>query len=105
MGVQSSGRGDRGRSECVGGGRGLKRDEVHQVALGRSHAVREEVDEGVEELRPLSVRLVYVGETWERRDSSSFQQVYGAIERRMEDFHHVYAYLIHLTHASSNDLF
>lgn len=39
---------------------GLERDEVHQVALGRSHAVREEVDERVEELSPLSVRLVYV---------------------------------------------
>lgn len=39
---------------------GLKRDEVYQVALGRSHAFWEEVDEGVEELRPLSVRLVHI---------------------------------------------
>lgn len=41
-------------------GEGLEGDEVHQVALGWGHAVREEVDERVEELRPLSVRLVYV---------------------------------------------
>lgn len=46
---------------------GLERDEVDQVALGRSHAVGEEVDERVEELRPLSVCLVYVRETWERK--------------------------------------
>lgn len=39
---------------------GLEGDEVDQVALGRGHAVWEEVDERVEELRPLSVRLVYV---------------------------------------------
>lgn len=38
----------------------LERDEVYQVALGRGHAVRKEVDECVEELRPLSVRLVYI---------------------------------------------
>lgn len=40
----------------------LERDEVYQVALGRGHAVRKEVDECVEELRPLSVRLVYIWE-------------------------------------------
>lgn len=39
---------------------GLEGDEVHQVALRWGHAVWEEVDERVEELRPLSVRLVYV---------------------------------------------
>ncbi len=39
---------------------GLECDEVYQVALGRGHAVREEVDERVEELSPLSVRLIYV---------------------------------------------
>lgn len=39
---------------------GLESDEVNQVALGRGHAVREEVDKRVEELRPLSVRLVHV---------------------------------------------
>lgn len=54
--------------EGVGVGRwaGLERDQVHQVAFGRSHAVREEVDERVEELRPLGVGLVDVGETWSR---------------------------------------
>ncbi|TNN37518.1 hypothetical protein EYF80_052313 [Liparis tanakae] len=41
-------------------GAGLERDEVDQVALGRSHAVRKEVDERVEEMRPLSVRLVHI---------------------------------------------
>lgn len=45
------------------GGEGLKGDEVHQVALGRRHAVGEEVDERVEELRALGVRLVHVRET------------------------------------------
>lgn len=54
--------------QSVGQGEGrevLKSDEVHQVAFGRSHAVREEVDQGVEELRPLGVRLVYVRESCE----------------------------------------
>lgn len=40
------------------GGRGLKGDEVDQVALGWGHAFWKEVDEGVEKLRPLSVGLV-----------------------------------------------
>lgn len=62
----------RGRSGCVSGEqRGLKRDEVYQVALRGSHAVREEVDEGVEELCPLSVRLVDVRETCEERFMTS----------------------------------
>lgn len=39
---------------------GLEGDEIHQVALGRRHAVREEVDECVEELRSLCVCLVHV---------------------------------------------
>lgn len=38
----------------------LEGDEVDQVALGRGHAFGEEVDEGVKELRPLSVGLVHV---------------------------------------------
>lgn len=41
----------------------LKGDEIHQVAFGWSHAVREEVDQGVKELRSLGVGLVYVRET------------------------------------------
>lgn len=45
---------------CVGEDDWLEGDEVYQVALGRRHAVREEVDECVEELRPLSVRLIDV---------------------------------------------
>lgn len=44
----------------VAGWEGLERDEVYQVALRWSHAVREEVDERIEELRPLSIRLIYV---------------------------------------------
>lgn len=43
-----------------GEGEGLEGDEVDQVALGRGHAFWKEVDEGVEELRPLSVGLVHV---------------------------------------------
>lgn len=74
----------RKKSECEGG-RGLKRDEVYQVALGRSHAVREEVDEGVEELRPLSVRLVDVWETWEGTTVLFSKHI------RLEDFHQVCA--------------
>lgn len=42
------------------GWEGLERDKVYQVALRWSHAVWEEVDERIEELCPLSVRLVYV---------------------------------------------
>lgn len=52
------------RAPSVTGG-ALECDEVYQVALGRSHAFGEEVDEGVEELRPLSVRLVHIGEACE----------------------------------------
>lgn len=40
----------------------LEGDQVHQVALRGRHAVGEEVDECVKELRSLSVRLVYVRE-------------------------------------------
>lgn len=43
----------------------LEGDQVHQVALRGRHAVGEEVDERVKELRSLSVRLVYVREAWE----------------------------------------
>ena len=39
---------------------GLQGDEVDQVALGRGHAVWEEVDERVEELGALGIRLVNV---------------------------------------------
>lgn len=49
-----------GATEVGEGRSGLKRDEVYQVALGWSHAVRKKVDQGVEELRPLCVRLVNV---------------------------------------------
>lgn len=49
-----------GRGEVCRRRAGLEGDEVDQVALGRGHTVWEEVDERVEELRPLGVRLVYV---------------------------------------------
>lgn len=52
-----------GAGRWFGGGAVLKGDEVHQVAFGWSHAVREEVDQGVEELRPLGIRLVHVRES------------------------------------------
>lgn len=55
---QSSEGGDGGGGSGVV--EGLEGDEVHQVALRRCHAVWEEVDECVEELRSLSVRLVHV---------------------------------------------
>lgn len=38
----------------------LECDEVHQISFGRGHVVREEVDQSVKKLRPLSVRLIYV---------------------------------------------
>lgn len=47
----------------------LKGDEVYQVALRRRHAVWKEVDQRVKELRPLSVRLIDVGETCQRKSS------------------------------------
>lgn len=60
----------------------LKGDEVHQVALGRSHAVREEVDQGVEELRPLGVRLVHVRESWREGEEEKMYSKYVAKYRK-----------------------
>ena len=45
---------------CFGSRTGLQGDEVHQVPLGRGHAVWEEVDQRVKELCALGVGLVHV---------------------------------------------
>lgn len=38
----------------------LQGDEVHKVTLGWGHIVREEIDERIEELRALGIRLIHV---------------------------------------------
>lgn len=51
----------------------LQGDEVDKVTLGWGHIVREEIDERVEQLRALGVRLIHIWKACDKEKKKKFK--------------------------------